>query len=173
LIERNTHREFENMIHKQFLSQSPQTFRSVRFVELRHSLPSQIALISPFVDQLMRFVARCRNQGGSELEIETALREALANAIHHGNQEDPYKRVYVTCRCAADGEVAITVQDEGQGFDCDAVPDPTTPENRLVKHGRGIYLVKTLMDEVRFEKGGAVVYMRKKANGRTKERFGD
>ncbi|HEY4049236.1 MAG TPA: ATP-binding protein, partial [Acidobacteriaceae bacterium] len=139
------------MIHKQALSLSPQTFQSVPFVELRQSLPSQVTLIPPFVDQLMRFIAKCRNKEDSELEIETALREALANAILHGNQEDPHKRVYVTCRCTTDGEVSITVQDEGQGFDSNAVPDPTTPENRLVKHGRGIYLMKTLMDEVRFE----------------------
>ena len=112
----------------------------------------------------MRFIAKCRNKEDSELEIEVALREALANAIVHGNQEDPHKHVYVACRCTADGEVSITVQDEGQGFDSNAVPDPTAPENRLVKHGRGMYLMKTLMDELRFEQGGAVVYMRKKPN---------
>ena len=150
------------MAHKQALSLSPQTLRSVPFVELRQSLSSQVARISPFVDQLMRFIARCRNKEDSGLEIELALREALANAIVHGNQEDPHKRVYIACRCTPDGEVSITVQDEGQGFDNNAVPDPTTPENRLGKHGRGIYLIKTLMDEVRFEQGGAVVYMRKK-----------
>jgi serine/threonine-protein kinase RsbW len=154
------------MAHKQALSLSPQTLRSVPFVELRQSLPSQVALISPFVDQLMRFIDKCRNQEDSGLEIEMALREALANAIVHGNQEDPHKRVYVACHCTTDGEVSITVQDEGQGFDSNAVPDPTTPENRLVKHGRGIYLMKTLMDEIRFEQGGAVVYMRKKPNAR-------
>jgi len=77
------------MAHKQALSLSPQTFRSVPFVELRQSLPSQIALISPFVDQLLRFIAKCRNQEDSGLEIEMALREALANAMVHGNQEDP------------------------------------------------------------------------------------
>lgn len=152
------------MTHKQAISLTPQTFRSVPFVELRQSLPSQVALISPFVDQLMHFIAKCRNKEDSERDIEMALREALANAIVHGNQEDPHKRVHVTCRCTTDGEVSMTVQDEGQGFDSNAVLDPTTPENRLVKHGRGIYLMKTLMDEVRFERGGAVVSMRKKPN---------
>jgi serine/threonine-protein kinase RsbW len=154
------------MAHKQSLSLSPQTLRSVPFVELRQSLPSQVVLISPFVDQLMRFIAKCRKDEDSQVDIEAALREALANAIVHGNHQDPHKRVYVTCRCTTDGEVSITVQDEGQGFDSKAVPDPTTPENRLVKHGRGIYLMKTLMDEIRFEQGGAVVYMRKKPNAR-------
>ena len=62
--------------------------------------------------------------------------------------------------------VSITVQDEGQGFDADLVADPTTPENRLLTQGRGIYLMKTLMDEVRFEQHGAVVFMRKASNAR-------
>ena len=150
------------MAYSQALSHTPQAFRP--FVELQQSLPSRVAIISPFVDQLMRFIARFRNKDGSELNIETAVREALANAIVHGNQEDRRKRAYVTCRCTTDGEVSITVQDQGQGFDPDAVPDPTAPENRLLTQGRGIYLMRTLMDEVRFEQGGALVYMRKASN---------
>lgn len=147
----------------------------VFFVELRQSFPSQIQPISPFVERLIHFIAKARSLVGSEigyfdrLDIGIALHEALANAIVHGNQEDPDKRVYVVCRCTTGGEVSITVQDEGQGFDSDAVPDPTAPENLLAKHGRGIYLMKTLMDEVRFEQGGALVYMRKKPNAGSAE----
>ncbi|MGA9508534.1 MAG: ATP-binding protein [Candidatus Sulfotelmatobacter sp.] len=142
-------------------------FRSVPFVELRQSLPSQIAFISPFIDQLMHFIARFRTPDESELNIETALHEALANAIVHGNQEDPHKLVCVACRCTTDGEVSLAIRDEGRGFDTAAVLDPTTPENRLLPHGRGIYLMKTLMDDVCFEQGGAVVYMRKASNARS------
>ena len=152
------------MAHKQALPLSQQTLRSAPFFELRQSLLSQIALISPFVDQLMFFIANCRNQEDGGLDIEMALREALANGIVHGNQEDPLKCVYVACRCTTDGEVSIEVQDEGQRFDSNAVADLKIPENRLVNHGRGIYLMKTLMDEVHFEHGGALVYMRKKSN---------
>jgi serine/threonine-protein kinase RsbW len=158
--------EIAAMTYRQSLSLAPRTVRSVPFVELRQSLPSQVAIISPFADQLMRFIARFRNSDGSELNIETALREALANAIVHGNQQDSRKCVYVACRCSTDGEVSITVQDEGQGFDADSVSDPTTPENRLLTQGRGIYLMKTLMDEIRFEQRGAVVFMRKASNAR-------
>jgi serine/threonine-protein kinase RsbW len=114
----------------------------------------------------MHFIARFRTSDGSELNIETALHEALANAIVHGNQEDPRKIVCIACRCTTDGEVFLTVQDEGQGFDMAAVLDPTTPANRLLPHGRGIYLMKTLMDDVRFEQGGAVVHMHKAPNAR-------
>jgi serine/threonine-protein kinase RsbW len=137
---------------------------SVPFVELRQSFPSHIEAISPFVDQLMRFITKFRNADSGESDIEMALREALANAVVHGNREDPRKHVFVTCRCTTDGEVSITVQDEGQGFASDTVPDPTARENRLRTTGRGIYLMKTLMDEVHFEQRGAVVYMRKNAN---------
>lgn len=140
----------------------PQACRSVPFVELRQSLPSEVAIISTSVDQLMRFIERFRTGEGSELDTEIALREALANAIVHGNHESPRKRVHVTCRCTTDGEVSITVEDEGQGFDSEAALDPTEPENRLRTCGRGIYLMKKLMDEVRFERGGAVVHMQKK-----------
>ena len=152
------------MAYGQALSHTPQVFHSVPFIELRQSLPSQISIISPFVDQLMRFIAKFRNVDGSELEIETAMREALANAIVHGNKEDARKRVYVVCRCATDGEVSIRVEDEGRGFDLGEVGDPTTLENRRLQYGRGIYLMKRSMDEIAFEEGGAVVYMRKASN---------
>ena len=142
----------------------PCTSDDAFFVELRLSFPSQIHAISRFVDQLMSFITKSRNKDGSETDIEMALIEALENAVVHGNCEDPHKRVYVTCRCTAEGEVSITVQDEGQGFDSGTLPDPTAPENRLRTSGRGIYLMKTLMDEVCFEMGGAVVHMCKKSN---------
>ena len=115
----------------------------------------------------MTFIRNFRKADGSELEIETAVREAISNAIIHGNHEDPYKRVHVTCRCNSDEEVMITVRDEGPGFRSDAVPDPTAPENRLSTHGRGIYLMRMLMDEVSFVNGGSVVSMRKNSNAGT------
>jgi serine/threonine-protein kinase RsbW len=139
-------------------------FIRFRSSKLRQSLSSQVTAISPLVDQLMMFIRNCRKTDGSELEIETAVREAISNAVIHGNHEDPYKRVRVMCRCNSDGEVRITVRDEGPGFKSDAVPDPTSPENRLSTHGRGIYLMRMLMDEVSFVKGGSVVRMRKKSN---------
>ena len=152
------------MVHMQSLNHTPQGFHSAPFVEFRQSFPSQIQIISPFVDRLMRFILHFRPEDGSEIDIETAVREALANAMVHGNGENPSKRVYVECRCYTDREVSITIRDEGAGFDTSAVPDPTTPESRLSEHGRGIYLMKTLMDEICFDESGTVVHMRKKSN---------
>jgi serine/threonine-protein kinase RsbW len=137
----------------------PATHHAGPFVELQQSMPSRLNAISTFVDQIMSFVTSLRIGDGSEIEI--ALREALANAVTHGNRNDPSNRVHVVCRCGIDGEVFITVRDEGEGFDLTAVPDPTAPENRLSVHGRGIYLMRAFMDKVQFEEGGTVVQMRK------------
>ena len=157
------------MAHTHSLALLPRTDHFGPFVELRQSLPSQVAAISPFVDQLMKFVLYFRRADGSEVDIEMAVREALANAVIHGNGDDSCKSVYVTCRCYMDGEISITVRDQGRGFDCNAIPNPTFRENLLLTYGRGIYLMKTLMDEVSFEEGGAVVMMRKKSNPNSAE----
>ena len=129
-------------------------------LELKRSLPSEVAAISPFVDRLMVLFRKCGCVSQGESDVEIALREALANAIIHGNHENPRKHVYVRCRCKPD-EVSIAVKDEGRGFDLNKIADPTAPENTGAVHGRGIYLMKALMDEVLFEEGGVVVRMRK------------
>jgi len=131
------------------------------FAEFKYSLPSVVDMMSPFVDHLMRLIKTFRIADGTEIDIEVALREALLNAVIHGNHEDPHKHVYLTLFCVADGEVSIMIRDEGAGFESDSVPDPTASENRMSTHGRGIYLMRALMDEVSFEQGGTVVYMRK------------
>jgi serine/threonine-protein kinase RsbW len=140
--------------------------RSGPHIRLELSLRSEVGAISPFVDTLMHLIRKCKWVAGNEEDIEIALREALANAVIHGNHEDPEKQVYVGCRGGTD-EVSIVIRDEGQGFDSGNVPDPTAPENIKSSHGRGIYLMKTLMDEVRFERGGTVVYMRKSRRAAT------
>jgi serine/threonine-protein kinase RsbW len=132
-------------------------------IELERSLPSEVAAISPFVDKLMLLIRKCGCVPEGDSDVEVALREALANAIIHGNHENPGKHVHVRCRCKPD-EVSIAVKDEGRGFDVNNIADPTAPENIGSVHGRGIYLMKALMDEVRFEEGGVVVQMRKSAS---------
>jgi serine/threonine-protein kinase RsbW len=158
------------MVHSQSLSLLPRNGHSVPFIELRQTVASQVAAISPLADQLMRFILKFRSADGSETDIELALHEALANAVIHGNGDSSSKRIYVTCRCYMDGEVSITVRDEGRGFDSSAVPDPTLRGNLLLTHGRGIYLMKVLMDEVSFEESGALVMMRKRSNSDSAER---
>jgi serine/threonine-protein kinase RsbW len=126
-------------------------------------LPSEVTAISPFVDKLILLLRNCGCVPEGVSDVEIALREALANAILHGNHEDRRKHVHVTCRCELD-EVSIAVKDEGKGFDINNVPDPTASENIGSAHGRGIHVMRALMDEVRFEEGGAVIHMRKSAS---------
>jgi serine/threonine-protein kinase RsbW len=130
-------------------------------IALESSLPSEVTAISPFVDKLMLLLNNCGCVAEGLSDVELALREALANAIIHGNHEDRRKHVHVTCCCEPD-EVSITVEDEGRGFDLSNIPDPTAPENIVSVHGRGIHVIKALMDEVRFEEGGAVIHMKKR-----------
>ena len=123
------------MAYTQSLSLLPRTAHSFPFIELRQSLPSKVADISPFVEQLMPFILKFRSADGTESDIEMALYEALANAVIHGNGDSSGKRVYVTCRCYMDGEVSITVRDEGKGFDskrCRIPPFAKTCSSRTV-----------------------------------------
>jgi len=145
------------------IANSPRaSYESGAYVKIEMSLRSEICAISPFVDVFMHLIRRFRWVPGSEGDIEVALREALANAIVHGNHEDPRKLVYVGCLGGTD-QVSIVIRDEGQGFDPTENVDPTTPQNLESPRGRGIYLMESMMDEVHFERGGAVVYMRKSA----------
>lgn len=90
--------------------------------------------------------------------ILIALTEAVNNAIHHGNHLDPAKQVVVGYRIAGD-KVTFVVKDQGPGFDHDHLPDPTDPENIEKPHGRGVFLMRALADEVSFEDNGATVAM--------------
>src|SRR5438270_13516434 len=96
--------------------------------------------------------------------IKLALEEALVNAIKHGNQMDPAKKVHVACRVHSDHfEVQIT--DEGPGFDPEEVPDPTAPENLERPCGRGLLLMRHYMNEVNYADRGRSVIMSKLRNG--------
>jgi serine/threonine-protein kinase RsbW len=104
--------------------------------------------------------------------ILMALREALANAIKHGNAQDLGKRVHLEME-VADSTLRIRIQDEGLGFDPDRILDPLAPENRLKTSGRGIFYMKTFMDEVRFRQmdggGMEIVLTKNLAEGKQKE----
>src|SRR5262249_16770719 len=81
-------------------------------IRIEYSFPSQVAAISSFVDSLILLLTQCRCIAGNEGEVETAMREALNNAVVHGNHEDVRKCVSVTCLCEL-GDVSMTVRDEG------------------------------------------------------------
>jgi serine/threonine-protein kinase RsbW len=137
-------------------------------LEVHTWLPSEIGLISPLVDWLMSLIARSRCVRGKEEFVELALREAVSNAMLHGNRRDARKLVHVRCCCEGTKGVFIVVRDQGNGFDPNKVPDPLAVENLGAEHGRGIHLMKLAMDEVSFERQGTEVRMRK-ASGPKRE----
>jgi serine/threonine-protein kinase RsbW len=128
-------------------------------LEIDAWIPSEISAISPLVERLMRLIEGSHCITGEEPAVELALREALNNAVVHGNRLDAHKLVHVRCRCKAGKGISITVSDQGQGFDPSAVPDPLSVDNLEAEHGRGIQLMKLAMDEVSFEQRGAEVHM--------------
>jgi serine/threonine-protein kinase RsbW len=130
--------------------------------ELQFEIPSEIDSIAPAVDRIISEIRNLSCLQGKEQDVEVALFEALANAVIHGNREQPAKTVNISCRCEQRKCVSIIIRDQGGGFDPAAVPDPTRPENLEAEHGRGILMMKTFMDEVRFEKGGTEVHLLKK-----------
>ena len=139
-------------------------------VKLWISIRSEVNAISPLVDRIMALIRKCRCVPRRQHEVELALREALANAVLHGNRQDTGKNIYVYCCVQFSGELSIIVKDEGTGFDHTRLPDPTDIENIKSPHGRGIYLMRALMDDVRFEQGGTEVHMRMRLSRRNRDR---
>jgi serine/threonine-protein kinase RsbW len=88
--------------------------------------------------------------------IQTSLLEAVHNAIKHGNKDCSTKKIRIEVD-AYKSNVNITVEDEGEGFDPDSVPDPTTEERRFLEHGRGVFLIKNLCDSFDIAGRGNIV----------------
>lgn len=99
--------------------------------------------------------------------MSVAIRESVTNAVRHGNKLDPEKRVVVRFEFEKP-EFTVSVEDEGEGFNPDAVPDPLAEENLLRASGRGIFFMKNFMDEVTYHfqpERGTRVTMMKRVNG--------
>ena len=84
------------------------------------------------------------------LNLQIAISEVLVNAIVHGNKENPDKNVYIELSFD-ENEFSINVRDEGTGFDINMIPDPTQDANLLKEHGRGIFIIKSLCDNLDFK----------------------
>ncbi|MBI3657265.1 MAG: ATP-binding protein [Acidobacteria bacterium] len=128
-------------------------------LQFEREIPSTLDAADRVIADAMALVQRTETGRQHQTDIELALREAVINAIVHGNQSDPAKRVHICCACDNHEHIFIIVQDEGIGFDPHHLPDPTHPENLLATHGRGIFLINQLMDRVKFDKGGREIRM--------------
>lgn len=118
--------------------------------------------IDPIVEQVMDAVREIHCVDGKADAIELALQEALANAVVHGAKEDSSKVVECLVAFEEDRGVLIIVRDPGAGFDPSSIPACTVGENVYSNHGRGIFLISQLMDEVTFRKNGTEIRMVKR-----------
>ena len=144
-------------------SQFPGKRSRSSILEIDSWMPSKIQAISPLVDRLMRLIEGSKCVPGEEFDVELALRETLENAIVHGNQENPERKVRIRCRCQPGNEISIVVTDQGNGFDFETIARSGITSDPDSEHGRGLQLIKAYMDDVHFERGGSEVHMRKRA----------
>lgn len=128
------------------------------------TIPSALPALEEVVEKALAAVKTMPCAPEEVDAVELALREALANAILHGNEGHPNKKVIVACFCECEGpgNLLLVIRDEGLGFDPAKVPDPTTAQAIYSGHGRGIFLMRQLMDDVRYQAGGCEVELRKR-----------
>jgi len=117
-------------------------------------LPTDIRSIGNAVDYVMARCQSCAEQARRlDFNFRLGLTEALSNAMLYGNSDDPSKRVLVEVMFQH-GRIEARVTDQGAGFDPSSVPDPTSPENLSKPCGRGLFLMRKLLDEVSFNAQG-------------------
>ena len=122
--------------------------------ELILELPNDIRSIEHAVEYVMRHCSTCCDYARRfNLNFRVGLTEALSNAMLYGNNSDPRKRVRVEVTVRVE-EIAVRITDQGVGFDPTTIPDPTLPDNISKSGGRGIFLMRSLMDEVKFNDQG-------------------
>jgi len=129
-----------------------------KFVLTLDSKPKEIMKVEGFLERLNE---RLHLEETKYNKLLVATTEAVNNGILHGNKRDPKKKVTLTCEINSQ-HIVIHVQDEGSGVDPDTLPDPLAEENLLRENGRGVFLMRSLMDNVVFERvqGGSVVIMK-------------
>lgn len=117
------------------------------------SLTDNIRIVESFIDNAKEKFDLNDDIYGN---IMIAVTESVNNAIVHGNKSDKNKNVQLSLQFE-EQLVRFVIEDEGSGFDIDSLPDPTAPENLEKPGGRGIFLMKNLCDEVKFEEEGKKV----------------
>ena len=127
------------------------------------AIPSTIPAVNRVIGRVLRVARAMEGARGHLDKVEIALRAAMNNAIMHGSRGDPKKKVAVCCLCAEDKGMLLVVENFGPAFDPKKIPDPTKAENVFSLHGRGIFLMRQMMDEVAYRKGGRQVLMKKAA----------
>ncbi|MDX6290895.1 MAG: serine/threonine-protein kinase RsbW, partial [Blastocatellia bacterium] len=127
-------------------------------------LPSDLTLMNAVLEYLLDRVAKLGLIKVEQSNLFVALDEAFVNAVKHGNRNDPSKLLRVTAELSAH-EAIFTVEDEGEGFDVNAIPDPRDPANLFKSNGRGVLLIYNIMDEVEYSERGTRLKMVKRPDG--------
>ena len=126
---------------------------------LRIWIPSTHPAINRAVQKVFRLTERCGYSKDWQADIEIALREALANAVAHGNRMRRGRKVFLRCYCGPRAGVLIAVRDQGDGFDPENVPDPRSADRVHLTHGRGLLLMRELADRIEYRRGGSEVVL--------------
>jgi len=139
-------------------------FQVPQVLRLEKVIPSDPTLLNDAVAEITAALDCAACWDDVEI-IGLVVREALANAIVHGNHCDPEKMVSISVAVNEDCDLLMSVKDSGAGFDPSGLPNPIAAENLLAPHGRGIFLIRQLMDEVDFKfDHGTEVRMRRRQN---------
>ena len=129
--------------------------------KIEFELPSDLALMNGVLEYLQERVAKLGLIKPERSNLFVALDEAFVNAVKHGNKSDPTKLVRITAELTPQ-EASFTVEDEGEGFDINQIPDPCDPANLFRASGRGVLLIYNIMDEVEYNAQGNRVKMVKR-----------
>ena len=122
-------------------------------------MPSVRSKVAPMVDRVLHAVAPACLSQEQEDNLAVAVAEALSNAALHGNKLEAKRQVRVCCEVTPRGDAIVQVEDSGGGFDAERVSDPTDPERVLVPGGRGVFLMKRLVDKLEYNESGNCVRM--------------
>ncbi|HVP44829.1 MAG TPA: ATP-binding protein [Terriglobales bacterium] len=128
---------------------------------LDETMPGDVNAIGAVVQRVTDLLVERGVVRGHEMEIALALQEALANAVRYGARNDPAKTVHVTLSCGERKGMKIVVRDPGPGFDPATIPSPVTADGLLSDHGRGLHMIRALLDEVTWENNGTEIHLTK------------
>ena len=118
--------------------------------EIEHIIPSKLEELNK-IESISSEIARKMNFSKDQQDnLSIAVTEAVGNAIVHGNKKDINKKVHILFKLKKD-QVDVRVKDEGKGFDPDTLDNPLNPENIMKENGRGIFILKALVDDVSFD----------------------
>ena len=140
--------------------------------KIEFELPSDLSLMNGVLQYLLERVAKRGLITPERSNLFIALDEAFVNAVKHGNKNDPTKLLKITAELSPK-EAAFTVEDEGEGFDVNQIPDPCDPANLFKTSGRGVLLIYNIMDEVEYNAQGNRVKMIKRPEGPVKAQLVD